>query len=55
MWRPLVQHVRMPMPHVQGIGRATAILFAKKGFNVVVAARDKQRLQYVAQVSVRTS
>lgn len=33
----------------QGIGRAAALLFAKKGFNVVVAARDMQKLQYVAQ------
>ena len=32
----------------QGIGRATALLFARKGFNVVVAARDKQKLDYVA-------
>lgn len=34
--------------HVQGIGRATALLFAKKGYNVVVAARDATKLQYVA-------
>lgn len=33
---------------MQGIGRATALLFAKKGFNVVVAARDLTKLQYVA-------
>lgn len=32
----------------QGIGRATALLFAKKGFNVVVAARDLTKLEYVA-------
>ncbi|GAX82432.1 hypothetical protein CEUSTIGMA_g9860.t1 [Chlamydomonas eustigma] len=32
----------------QGIGRAAALLFAKKGFNVVVAARDLTKLQYVA-------
>lgn len=32
----------------QGIGRATALLFARKGFNVVVAARDLSNLQYVA-------
>lgn len=32
----------------QGVGRATALLFAKKGFNVVVAARDMTKLQYVA-------
>mmetsp|Transcript_17116 Transcript_17116/g.36961 ORF Transcript_17116/g.36961 Transcript_17116/m.36961 type:complete len:355 (+) Transcript_17116:160-1224(+) len=32
----------------QGIGRATALLFARKGYNVVVAARDLTRLQYVA-------
>ncbi|KAK9816654.1 hypothetical protein WJX72_003328 [[Myrmecia] bisecta] len=32
----------------QGIGRATALLFARKGYNVVVAARQPERLQYVA-------
>lgn len=32
----------------QGIGRATALLFARKGYNVVVAARDLTKLQYVA-------
>eukprot|EP00200_Dunaliella_tertiolecta_P006321 CAMPEP_0202358458 /NCGR_PEP_ID=MMETSP1126-20121109/12117_1 /ASSEMBLY_ACC=CAM_ASM_000457 /TAXON_ID=3047 /ORGANISM="Dunaliella tertiolecta, Strain CCMP1320" /LENGTH=358 /DNA_ID=CAMNT_0048951623 /DNA_START=126 /DNA_END=1202 /DNA_ORIENTATION=- len=32
----------------QGIGRATALLFARKGYNVVVAARDMTKLQYVA-------
>jgi NAD(P)-dependent dehydrogenase (short-subunit alcohol dehydrogenase family) len=31
----------------QGIGRATALLFAKKGYNVVVAARNKERLDQV--------
>ncbi|KXZ51855.1 hypothetical protein GPECTOR_11g293 [Gonium pectorale] len=31
----------------QGIGRATALLFARKGYNVVVAARDPGRLDYV--------
>lgn len=34
---------------MQGIGRATALLFAKKGYNVVVAARDADKLAYVAQ------
>jgi NAD(P)-dependent dehydrogenase (short-subunit alcohol dehydrogenase family) len=42
---------RHPNPHslhaTQGIGRATALLFAKKGFNVVVAARDMAKLQFV--------
>jgi hypothetical protein len=37
-----------PSTHMQGIGRATALLYAKKGFNVVVAARDLTKLQYVA-------
>ncbi|GFH29637.1 uncharacterized protein HaLaN_28330, partial [Haematococcus lacustris] len=32
----------------QGVGRATALLFARKGWNVVVAARDPAKLQYVA-------
>ncbi|KAF5834889.1 hypothetical protein DUNSADRAFT_8193 [Dunaliella salina] len=32
----------------QGIGRATALLFARKGYNVVVTARDLTKLQYVA-------
>ncbi|KAG1667619.1 hypothetical protein FOA52_001673 [Chlamydomonas sp. UWO 241] len=31
----------------QGIGRATALLFAKKGYNVVVAARDLEKLEFV--------
>ena len=38
----------LSMRYMQGIGRATALLFAKKGFNVVVAARDLTKLQYVA-------
>ena len=38
----------LSMRCMQGIGRATALLFAKKGFNVVVAARDLTKLQYVA-------
>lgn len=33
---------------MQGIGRATALAFARKHYNVVVAARDPQKLQYVA-------
>lgn len=33
---------------MQGIGRATALVFAKKGYNVVVVARDATKLQYVA-------
>lgn len=38
-----------PPPHrLQGVGRATALLFARKGYNVVVAAREPSRLQYVA-------
>lgn len=32
----------------QGIGRATALVFARKGYNVVVVARDLTKLQYVA-------
>lgn len=33
----------------QGIGRATALLFARKGYNVVVAARDATKLAYVVE------
>ncbi|GFR42692.1 hypothetical protein Agub_g3614 [Astrephomene gubernaculifera] len=32
----------------QGVGRAAALLFARKGYNVVVAAREAARLAYVA-------
>lgn len=32
----------------QGIGRATACLLAKKGYNVVLAARKNDRLEAVA-------
>lgn len=32
----------------QGVGRACAIKFAQKGYNVVVAARDPAKLRYVA-------
>ena len=34
---------------LQGIGRATALLFARKGYNVVVAARDATKLAYVVE------
>jgi short-subunit dehydrogenase len=33
----------------QGIGKATALLLAKQGYNVVLAARQSDRLQAVAQ------
>lgn len=33
----------------QGIGKATALLFAHKGYNVVLAAREANRLNAVAQ------
>ena len=33
----------------QGIGKATALLFARNGYNVVLAARQHDRLQAVAQ------
>jgi NADP-dependent 3-hydroxy acid dehydrogenase YdfG len=33
----------------QGIGRETALLFARKGYNVVLAARHAERLEAVAQ------
>ncbi len=36
-------------PHPQGVGRATALLFARKGWNVVVAARDASKLAYVVE------
>ena len=37
------------LPHLlpQGVGRATALVFARKGYNVVVAAREPTRLQHV--------
>lgn len=33
----------------RGIGAATAILFAKKGFNVVIQGRNKEKLQQVKE------
>jgi short-subunit dehydrogenase len=33
----------------QGSGKATAILFAQKGYDVVLAARQPDRLEAVAQ------
>lgn len=33
----------------QGIGKATALLFARQGFNVVLVARQRDRLDAVAQ------
>jgi short-subunit dehydrogenase len=33
----------------QGIGKATALLFARKGYNIVLAARQPDRLSAVAQ------
>jgi short-subunit dehydrogenase len=33
----------------QGIGKATAILFARKGYNLVLTARHAEILQAVAQ------
>lgn len=33
----------------QGIGKATALLFAQKGYDLVLAARDSDRLNSVAQ------
>jgi NADP-dependent 3-hydroxy acid dehydrogenase YdfG len=33
----------------QGIGKATALLFAKKGYNLVLAARQIERLEAVAE------
>ncbi|MGH1397078.1 MAG: SDR family NAD(P)-dependent oxidoreductase, partial [Trichormus sp.] len=32
----------------QGIGKATALLFAQKGYDVVLAARNSERLEVVA-------
>ncbi|KAG2491026.1 hypothetical protein HYH03_010474 [Edaphochlamys debaryana] len=33
----------------QGVGRAAALVFARKGYNVVVAARDEAKLAYVVE------
>lgn len=33
----------------QGIGKATALLFARKGYDIVLAARQPERLEAVAQ------
>ncbi|KAG2434534.1 hypothetical protein HYH02_012201 [Chlamydomonas schloesseri] len=33
----------------QGVGRAAALVFARKGYNVVVAAREPTRLQHVVE------
>ena len=33
----------------QGIGEATAILFAKKGFNVVLHGRNREKLEGVKE------
>ncbi len=30
---------------MQGVGRATALLFAKNGYNVVIAARNPEKLK----------
>ena len=32
----------------QGTGKATALLFARKGYNVILTARDAERLEAVA-------
>jgi len=37
----------------QGSGRATALLFAKKGFNVVIAARNEANCMYAAEDCAR--
>ena len=34
----------------QGIGKATALLFAKKGYNLVLAARQPERLERLAEI-----
>ena len=33
----------------QGIGKATALLFAKNGYNLIITARNKNRLESVAE------
>ena len=33
----------------QGIGKATALLFARKGYNIVLAARQADRLEAAAK------
>ena len=37
-------HVAEAAPSPQGVGRATAELFAKNGYNVVLAARNPEKL-----------
>mmetsp|Transcript_3344 Transcript_3344/g.7926 ORF Transcript_3344/g.7926 Transcript_3344/m.7926 type:complete len:361 (+) Transcript_3344:97-1179(+) len=39
----------------QGCGRATALLFAKKGFNVVIAARNETKCMYAAEDCARAA
>lgn len=46
---PLVLPRPSPVLAPQGVGRATALLFARKGWNVVVAARDATKLAYVVE------
>ena len=33
----------------QGIGKATALLFAKNGYNLIITARSKDKLEAVAE------
>ncbi|GIL79044.1 hypothetical protein Vretifemale_8448 [Volvox reticuliferus] len=42
-------HTDRPLASPQGIGRAAALVFARKGYNVVVAARDESKLGYVVE------
>jgi short-subunit dehydrogenase len=40
----------------QGIGKATALLFAREGYNLVLAARQADRLETVAsEISITRS
>ena len=44
VWRLLGESHCLICRHVQGVGRATAALFAKNGYNVVIAARNPDKL-----------
>jgi NAD(P)-dependent dehydrogenase (short-subunit alcohol dehydrogenase family) len=47
--KPVEQQVVVVMGATSGIGRATALLFAKKGARVVVSGRDSQELENLVE------